>query len=319
MSDILYPSANLTLLADNKNLMREASINAEVMFIKFNYLPALYDQFHHMVGGVSTSGQVLRDTALTAKLDLEKNIKEMDYLHATSTGPNAEIETDDIALALANLPTKVKSKIRDIITLLSLQISSIKTPLNRSTTQNFLQDSIKSHAEAEAALGLLTEDKIKFQNQRQTLTTAIDALSAGGIEKIGNDIILTLEKVTSLGLAPTKIQLVMFAIEQLKKTIKLIGEGIRFRDLVQQRDELAMQLTAISKSSLARNKQIISLKGQVDFITIIHSIDDQRDIYTGEYQRIIDAFQLFSLQIDKDFKANARQFIQFLSPISRPW
>ncbi|MFP3547583.1 alpha-xenorhabdolysin family binary toxin subunit B, partial [Rhizobium sp. SIMBA_035] len=144
---------------------------------------------------------MLLNKALDAKLDLEYNIHRMDTLLATSSGPNSGTEADQIALALVELPTIVKSNIRDIIKLLSNKLLSTKVPFDRSTTQRYLEEATNAKTRAEAALDLLDKDKIKLQNQRQTLTTAIDALSAGGIEEIGDDIILTLEKVTSLGLA----------------------------------------------------------------------------------------------------------------------
>lgn len=41
--------------------------------------------------------------------------------------------------------------------------------------------------------------------------------------------------------------------------------------------------------------------------------------FVGEYQRIIEAFKLFTTRIDLDLPAEAQQFIEFLTPLSKPW
>lgn len=319
MTTTTYPSVDLTLMAQSIRLMSDHASSADALFTTLNYLPALHDQFQTLTLNMNKSGQALRDTALSAKMGLEKNIKELSYFEASLTGARTAQETADTNTALANLPARVKSTLYASTDVLSRQLSSLKTPSVLNMTQGYLEESEKDLADAKAALGLLSEQEVKLQEQRQTLTAAIDVLSQGGIEKIGKDITLTLENITALGLSPTNIQAVMFAIERLKKTIEHIGESIRFLDLLQQRDRLVTKITAQQKLITLKNEHVVCFNGQIKFITTIHAMLPPLQAFVGEYQRIIEAFKLFTTRIDLDLPAEAQQFIEFLTPLSKPW
>ena len=319
MTNTIYPTVDLTLMAESVRLMREHASCADALFITLDYLPALHDQFQTLTLNMNKSSQALRDTALSAKMGLEKNIKELSYLEASLTGARTAQEAEDIKTAQANLPAKIKSTLCASTDLLSRQLSSLKTPSVLNMTQGYLEESEKDLAATQAAKSLLIEQEVKLQEQRQTLTTAIDALSQGGIEKIGKDTALTLENITTLGLAPPQVKVIMFAIEELKKTIEQIGETIRFLDLLQQRDRLIAKITDQQKLIALKNEKATCFSDQIKFINTLHAMLPQRQAYAGEYQRIIEAFQLFTTHIDLDLPAEARQFIQFLTPLSKPW
>jgi len=316
MTNTTYPPITPTLMANSLGLMREDSRTAAALFTQLNYLPALHDQLQCVVIRASASSQVLRDTALTAKMELEKNIKELDLLKNTLADSQA---TKDIHAAKANLLNKTKLKVRDYKELLLVQLASLSSPLPRDITQRYLGEFEQEHVAADASLNLLIENKNTLQEERKIITAGIDALSAGGVEKLGREMTMTLESITSLGLAPTQVQIIMLALEQLKKAINQIGEGIRFLDMLQQRDMLIAKIKTLNNAITQKNKEITALKGQTSFINTLNAIDHQLHIYTGEYQQTIDTFKLFIANMDTDFQTEAQKFIQFLNPLSKPW
>lgn len=316
MTHTTYTPVTPTLMADSLDRMREDASTAAALFIKSNYLPALHDQLQRVVIRASTSSQVLRDTALTAKMKLEKHLKEWSLLQSTLADALA---TEDIHTAKAHLPNKVKSKLREYKELLSVQHSSLNSPLPTGITQRYLSEFEQEHVAAVASLDQLIEGKNTLQAERNVISAAIDALSAGGVEKLGMEMSLTLESLTRLGMAPPQIEIVLLAIEQLKKATEQIGEGIRFLDLLQQRDALMTKITTQNTAISHKNTIITTLKNQMMFITTLNAIDDQLIIYTGEYQRIIDNFQLFITHMDTDFQHEVQTFIQFLNPLAKPW
>lgn len=208
---------------------------------------------------------------------------------------------------------------RELKDLLSQQLSSIQSPSVLSLTPSYLSESEKALADAEAALVLLNEEKTTLQGQRQILTAAIDAFSQSAPEAVNKDTSLTQQSLTQLGMASPKIAIIMLAIGQVKESLGNISEGIRFKDLVRQRDELATKITNQSTSITLKTKQIATFKGQTDFINTLHNIDTHLKIYTNEYQHVIQNFQSFIMQTDADFQVQAQQFIKNLTPLSYPW
>lgn len=210
MTNTLYIPVTPTLMAGGLNFMQDSSTKAEVLFIKFNYLPALHNQFHQLVIDVVNSSQALRDTALTAKIYLEKNLNALHYLD-TELKDAQRVERDVIAERTA-LPANVKSKMRELKDLLSQQLSSIQSPSVLSLTPSYLSESEKALADAEAALVLLNEEKTTLQGQRQILTAAIDAFSQSAPEAVNKDTSLTQQSLTQLRMASPKIAIIMLAI-----------------------------------------------------------------------------------------------------------
>lgn len=317
MTAPLYIPVTPTIMAGSLNFMKDSASTAEALFIKFNCLPSLHSQLQQLIIDVTNSGQTLRDTALIAKMSLETNLKALAYLEIELK--NAEHTDKDILAERDNLPANAKSKLRDFKDQLSAQMSNIESPLSPSLTQEHLKEFKKDQIEAEAALILLNEQKIKFQEQRQILTDAIDVLSQGSPEAISKNVTLTQQSLTQLGMASPHIAVILLAINQMKETIVTIGEGTRYKDMVKQRDTLVSKITVQSTSIASKQKQIVAIMGKIEFIDTLHTIVNLLKTYSCEYQHVIENFESFTAQSDADFKSNAQQFITLLTPISNPW
>ncbi len=313
----LYIPVTPTIMAGSLNFMKDSASTAEALFIKLNCLPSLHNRFQQLLIDVTNSSQTLRDTALTAKMALETNLKALAYIESELN--NAEHIDNDILAERANLPAKAKSKLRELKVQLSAQLSNIKSPLPSRLTQEHLKEFKKDQIETEAALLLLSNQKTKLQEQRQILKDAIDALSQGSPEAIKQNDTVTLQSLAQLGMSSPHIAVILLAINQMKETIGTIGEGIRYKDMVKQRDALVSKITDQSTSIASKQKQIVALKGKIQFIDTLHTIDDLLKIYSNEYQHVIDNFESFTAQADTDFKNNAQQLITLLTPISNPW
>lgn len=304
-------------MSGSLNFMRDSSNNAEALFIKFNHLPSLHNKFHLLVIDVIKSSQTLRDTALTAKMTLETNLKALTHIETALA--NSVHAHGDVIAERTNIHANVKCKMREWTDQLSSELSNIKSPSPSSLTQGYLKESEQDHAEAEAALALLSEQKIKLQEQRKILTAAIDALSQGNPEAINKNATLTQQSLTQLGMASPHIAVILLAINQMKETIVTIGEGTRYKDMVKQRDTLVSKITVQSTSIASKQKQIVAIMGKIEFIDTLHTIVNLLKTYSCEYQHVIENFESFAAQSDADFKSNAQQFITLLTPISNPW
>lgn len=324
-----YPSVDPSVLVESGTLMRDAAVQSHALFIKWNYLPPLHDRFRDLVRDVGTSGRVLSESALATKIALEAGIRRLELLEKEWAEANDEQEIVEIRADRAQEMVKLRALLRQPGQQLSQQLSAINDRFDRRLTLGFIDDLEKDQGATQASLVRLTEQRAEAQGKRRVLTEAIDALKQGGVEQIGNDLILTVEEVMKLGMAPPQVQLVMFGLEQLKKTLGQVGDGFRFLDMVRERDKLVEAIDALAHDIELENVELASLKGKVEFIQVIHNLDDQRRRYVGEYQRAVKGFEVFAGQIEIGaqaeeaqqraiFMEQVSQFIAFLTPLSLP-
>lgn len=326
------PGVDLNVMSERIGLMRDGAIEARVLFSKWNYLSDLHNRFQVLVRNVSEGAAQLSNSALAGKMRLEDCMRRLSSLdeelnEALNEGNEQDVE--DIKADRADLLEKCSTIVDGQSRAVSQHLGLINEVLNRRLTLGFMADLEKDQQTAQRQVEHLHAKLKERQDQRTLISDAISQLETGGIEKIGKDIALTLEAVTKLGLAPPEVQLIMFAIEQLKKTIEAVGDGIRFLDMVAERDKLVETIDALTRSIEAGNRDVASFAGKAEFIRVIHSIDDHRQVYVRQYSKVVDAFHQFTAQIDADkgvedgerskrFIDAAQSFVAFLTPLALP-
>jgi hypothetical protein len=196
-------------------------------------------------------------------------------------------------------------------------------------TLGYITDFERDEAQAKAEVVVLKGKLEALKEKRKPVIEAIEILEKNGIEELGKNIALTVDKVVALGPTPPQVTLIMFAIDQLKKTIGNIGEGIRFLDMVRESDKLQEKIAALDNEINLQDGVVSASAGKIKYLQAIHSIEDQRKIYVANYSPAFSAFQRYLAATDKDtftdddvrsatFKAQASLFIAFLTPVSVP-
>lgn len=324
-----YPAVDRQIMADSHTLMRDGAVRSKALFITWNYLPQLHDRFRDLVGSVSESSGVLSTSALNTKMGLDGSIRRLERLEKELADASDQQEIEEIEADRAQELLRIASLVTRPVQQLASQLSAIDDRFDRRLTLGFIDDLGNEQQTVQASLDQINDERTERQNERSVINDAIEALKKGGVEAIGNDLLLTLEEVMKLGIAPPQVQLVMFAIEQLKKTLEQVGDGLRFLDMVRERDRLVAKIDALARDIETKTRVLASLKGKVEFLQNIHTLDDQRQRYVGEYQRAVKAFQSFASQIDAGKQADDMQhrrelinhvqrFSAFLTPLALP-
>ncbi|RON49478.1 alpha-xenorhabdolysin family binary toxin subunit A [Pseudomonas frederiksbergensis] len=328
-----YPPVDKALLATSNQQMRDDRNDAGVWCTKLNYLPHLYDRFNRLVLNVGTASMNLQEAAQDSQYTLEKNIGRLGRLEADLrdelNGDNdveliAELEHERTRLLDAAVQSvrEPGSTVRDCL-------KDICDAFDQRLTRAYLVDFEREAREATAEIEALRAKLVIIQDQRQVVIDAVKAIEKAGLDELAKGIVLTIEKLKELGLAPPEIQLVMFAIEQLKKTMEDIGKGIRFLDMVRESDKLQEKIEALSKQIDLESSIISTSAGKTKYIHAIHAIEDQRKVYASEYAKAATAFEQFvnamgaeqfadSAARSLGFTQEARQFLEFLAPVARP-
>ncbi|UZE24573.1 alpha-xenorhabdolysin family binary toxin subunit A [Pseudomonas sp. B21-056] len=327
-----YPSIDLKAMSQSGTLMRDGAVKSRALFIQWKYLPQLHDRFHDVVLNVSKSASALSETALRTKMALESQIDRLETLDndwAKALAADDQEDIEDIEGERTKALKKNEALMKQPLRRMEEQLSAIDDIYDRRLSLGFIEDLEKDQRTIDVAVDQLKAARVERLGERKAISEAIALLEKSGVEKIGKDLVLTLEQVTQLGMAPPEMQLVMLAIEQLKKTLGQIGESIKFLDLVRERERLAGQIKSLDLELDMKNNELASLKGKVQFLQVIHSIDDQRQRYVGEYRGVVRAYQAIAAQIEagkyaepgersRDFVQLARTFIEFLAPLSLP-
>ncbi|TWC59394.1 hypothetical protein FBY04_103385 [Pseudomonas sp. SJZ080] len=325
-----YPAFNLQALKDSHHAMRDDAVAAEALFIRLNYLPGVFDRFKRVLGDVSAAARNLRESSFNSKMDLESKVRKLIALEqeladaAQGTEEFAEIE-EDLEAALKKMLAITRNEASQV----SIRLANISDGYDQRTTSGYIVGLEKDQLDLKNSRQALGETLAKVQSEFKVLSEAISAIEKAGIEKIGKDIALTIDKLKELGMAPPQAQIVLFAIDELKKAIADINEGITFINMIHASNKFQAQVDELGRKIAQKDEEIDQSVGKIEFIHLIHALDDQRRLYVGEYKQAAATFNQFLAAVEGDRTGDvamrsaraikeAGQFIGFLTPVSQP-
>ncbi|WP_223481683.1 MULTISPECIES: alpha-xenorhabdolysin family binary toxin subunit A [unclassified Pseudomonas] len=325
-----YPEPNLQVLKDSHHAMRDDAVAAEALFIRLNYLPGVFDRFQRLLGDVGAAARDLRESSLNSKMDLESKVRKLVALEKELTGAvEGSEEFDEIEEDLIAALKKILAITRSEASKVSIRLANISDGYDRRTTLGYIAGLEKDQLDAKESKQALSETQVKLQRELKVLSEAISAIEKAGIEKIGKDIALTIDKLKELGMAPPQAQIVMFAIDELKKAMDDINAGITFINMIHESNKLQDKVNELGRKIALKDRDIDQSVGKIEFIHLIHALDDQRQRYVGEYKLAVAAFKQFLTVMEGDTAGDvatrsaraikeASQFIGFLTPVSLP-
>lgn len=325
-----YPAFNLQALKDSHHAMRDDAVAAEAFFIRLNYLPGVFDRFKRVLGDVSAAARNLRESSFNSKMDLESKVRKLIALEqeladaAQGTEEFAEIE-EDLEAALKKMLAITRNEASQV----SIRLANISDGYDQRTTSGYIVGLEKDQLDLKNSRQALGDTLAKVQSEFKVLSEAISAIEKAGIEKIGKDIALTIDKLKELGMAPPQAQIVLFAIDELKKAIADINEGITFINMIHASNKFQAQVDELGRKIAQKDEEIDQSVGKIEFIHLIHALDDQRRLYVGEYKQAAATFNQFLAAVEGNRTGDvamrsaraikeAGQFIGFLTPVSQP-
>jgi hypothetical protein len=325
-----YPEPNLQVLKDSHHAMRDDAVAAEALFIRLNYLPGVFDRFQRLLGDVGAAARDLRESSLNSKMDLESKVRKLVALEKELTGAvEGSEEFDEIEEDLIAALKKMLAITRSEASKVSIRLANISDGYDRRTTLGYIAGLEKEQLDAKESKQALGEAQVTLQRELKVLSEAISAIEKAGIEKIGKDIALTIDKLKELGMAPPQAQIVMFAIDELKKAMADINAGITFINMIQESNKLQDKVNELGRKIALKDRDIDQSVGKIEFIHLIHALEDQRQRYVGEYKQAVVAFNQFLAAMEGNRAGDvatrsaraikeASQFIDFLTPVSLP-
>ncbi|MGF0239900.1 alpha-xenorhabdolysin family binary toxin subunit A [Rhodococcus sp. IEGM1300] len=324
--DQAYPAFDLKALKDSHNNLRDHAIEAETLFIRLEYLPDVFASCKTLLGDIGACARELRDSSLNSKMDLESKVRRLTALEQERSGAVEgsqdlkEIE-EDLAAALKALPAITRNEAKK----LKSRLANISGAYAKNITHGYILGHERDQAVASAAKEKISAALAKCQEELRVVSAAISVIEKAGIEKVGKNVELTVDKIRELGMAPPEAQIIAYAIEQLKQTLADINEGISFMSMINETRTLQRKIHSLERKVFLEDKALSQSMGRVAFIHTVHAMDDQRKIFAGEYEKAVTAFTRYLAIADAhqsediaEAKIQANKFIAILAPCSVP-
>jgi hypothetical protein len=291
------PAFNMTDLRGHNAAVQGANTTALMLFEQHDYLPGTVSAMNNLAIAINKTTSDLRRQVQTTTINLERTEKKL-------KGYQAELESPD---DMEEIHEDMEAELKIAYSTMSAQSEdlknvhkSISSPYDRAASEKWavtLQqdrtfvEELKNHAEAKLA---------ELTAKMKSVSEAIDLIGKAGIEKIGQEVQLSLDNLKALGLAPPQVQVALLAIDTLKKLISGIGEAISYLNMLAAYNRLKERAGDLRVQSQQHAKEITRISGKIELVQTLDKLDDGRVSYVNELSKLVADFERFSLE----FKQN---------------
>ncbi|WP_095081606.1 alpha-xenorhabdolysin family binary toxin subunit A [Pseudomonas sp. Irchel s3h17] len=320
-----YPELKTDTLRSCSTLLGDEAVKAKMYFLKSNYLPAVNSTFERMLGEANGSFRDLAELALTTKLDLKSRVAQLAALNQELADGSDEIEDihgEQVELLAQAHETALSMSIR-----LGHRLIAISEPFDQSVTTGFMETLNTDLTDHAAALTRLEDSLVEPGKKLKVISEAVDELNKIGLSEAFKSVELTVDKVEELGATPTQVQLVMAAIEKMKRDLEGAAKGISFVLMIKESHALRTLVEEVHNEIIVEKRKGRTLNDKVELIKAFHAMDDQRKLYAVEYAVATGAVNQFLTAVTghksnglqeqvAGFIQEAGTFVRFLDPIT---
>ncbi|WDR36249.1 alpha-xenorhabdolysin family binary toxin subunit A [Pseudomonas serboccidentalis] len=291
------PAFNITRLREHNASVQGFNTTAQMLFEQFDYMPGTVGTMNNLALAVNKATYDLRSQAQATGIYLERAEKKLRSYQAELEYPeDADEVREDMEVELKNIFNKVSVQTED----LKAVHKSISAHYDRSASAEWVV-TLKAERATTVELKVTFDEKLAgLAVEMKSVSEGIDLIAKAGIEKIGEQVQLSLENIKALGLAPPQVQVVLLAIDTLKKMISGIGEAISFLNMLAAYNRLNDKAGDLRTQINKYIKDIARIDGRIELVETLDQLDDGRAKYAGEFSILIDDFTQFA----SDFRQN---------------
>lgn len=291
------PAFNTTRLREHNASVQGFNTTAQMLFEQFDYMPGTVGTMNNLALAVNKATYDLRSQAQATGIYLERAEKKLRSYQAELEYPeDADEVREDMEVELKNIFNKVSVQTED----LKAVHKSISAHYDRSASAEWVV-TLKAERATTVELKVTFDEKLAgLAVEMKSVSEGIDLIAKAGIEKIGEQVQLSLENIKALGLAPPQVQVVLLAIDTLKKMISGIGEAISFLNMLAAYNRLNDKAGDLRTQINKYIKDIARIDGRIELVETLDQLDDGRAKYAGEFSILIDDFTQFA----SDFRQN---------------
>jgi len=298
-----YPEVNMAALRNYAGLIQAENTTAQVLFEQFDYQSGAVSSMNAICLAVQKAVFDIRDQAQENVMHLQLAQSKLMELQADLGAPDEEQDIhEDMELQLNGIFNKLSERYQN----LKGSRNGMSTAYDRDTSQDWVV-TLQKDRDASQALKIIAEEKlIDLEAEMKVVSDGIDLIGKAGVEKIGEQAQLTLDRLQALGLAPPQVQIALLAIDTLKKMISGIGEAISFFNMLAFYDRLKDKAADLRTRVRNYQREITRIDGKIRLVTVLDRLDDGRWKYVKEYSNLEDV----SYSLCRDFEQNKAQHVE---------
>ncbi|RON71102.1 hypothetical protein BK675_06765 [Pseudomonas fluorescens] len=298
-----YPEVNIAALRNHAGVIQAENTTAQMLFEQFDYLPGTVSSMNELCVAVQRATFDIRDQAQANIIYLQRAQAKLKGYQVELPSPDDEEEIhEDMEFELKGIFNKLSERSED----LKVTRNGMSTPYDRATSQQWVA-TLQQDRDVSQALKINAEEKlIDLEAQMKTVSDGIDLIAKAGVEKIGEEAQLTLDRLKALGLAPPQVQVALLAIDTLKKIISGIGEAISFLNMLASYDRLKEKAGDLRTQVRKYHNDIVRIDGKIQLVTVLDQLDEGRWRYVNEYSNLAAGMELFC----RDFKQDKAQHVE---------
>lgn len=289
---------NVEVLRASNNAIQETSISAQVLSQKFNYLPGVVDAVKDRVTSIGRLTFQVRVLAQSNRQSLQNT-----QYRLKASQVDFYDYPDEVADIRAEMETELQKAFKKIAAqtedLKGIQLG-ISGQYDKNASKSWIATLEGDRAFAQKRKVEAEEKNIELQSQMTSVSEAISLIEKAGIEKIGQEVQLTQDKLMELGMAPPQVQVALLAMDTLKKLISGIGESISYLNMLAGYERLREKAVKLKEEVDAYSRNIVQIDGKIRLVNTLDELDDQRWEYVNEFSKMVADFENFTRKLGQD-------------------
>lgn len=291
-SFIDYPELNVVTLRQSASAANNAAIDVRRLFTQTNYLPTLHSRVIGLDDALRDAVFRLQEVASSTETKLSINTATLrDYQQelASSTDFDRQEILEDISKQTATIQDVVSTAHTRFRALLT----PMKEPIDRVASLQYLAQLAVDQERLPTEIVDIQERLSTLRQQRQTLTDAMALIESKGFAQVGKDTLLNAQEIAKLGIAGPEVAVVEKAIELAQQLAEKLEALINYFGLIDARDKIRKQMDDLLVRVHDKTSELRIAGMKSELITACHSFDDHRNLYVGEFEKMIVAQQSF--------------------------
>lgn len=305
---------------------QDANVTAQMLFEQWAFQQGRVEKINALALAVGRITAGLRAVSDSTSFDLQqaKN-KLLSLQEELKSAADAEVDEvgEDIQVEFRKLSAKLVAQFDQ----LRNANKDLLEPYNRDDSAQLTKTLLGDKEYAEQRNKELEVQRKKSRAQIASLSDGIDVVAKAGIEKIGQQVELTKDKVVELGVAPPQVAVVMLAIDTLKNLLADAAEIVSYLNLVAELNRQKDKLAGLNEQFDNNARGIQRVQGQIDLLEALDKVDEERSGYVKVYSSFLAYFEKLSSQFDgseaqtiddkvEDAIARIDQDLKYLKPLT---
>lgn len=287
------PSFNIVQLRACNAQLQDSNVTAQMLFERWDYQHGNVEKINGLALAANQATVSLRVLSGTTIINLQQSLKKLELLQGEVASP---IDADE-----------VRSDMHKELNRLSAQLTASSDELKNSNQKLLVSYSRDSSAQlakglraeqayAEERMAVLEKQRDELEPKIKSVSDGIDLIAKAGIEKLGEQMDLSKDKVVELGMTPPQVAVVMFAIDTLKMLIEDIGTTVSYLNMVAQLNRLKDRLAELKDQAKRFTSDALRAAGQIELLQALDKVDEQRSDYVAEFSRLLAYYEDLSIK-----------------------